>query len=69
MATTNLLDGVGLDGDLLEGADGVERRRVGLLHRECQSKNGSDKERNVCASHVPALPRGETRKSYQGSGR
>jgi len=69
MTTSNLLHGVGPNGALLECADAVEGGRICLLRRECQRKDGSDKERNLSASHVPALPRGETPKSYQGSGR
>jgi hypothetical protein len=54
---------VGPDGALLECAEGIEVGRICLLRGECESKDGSDKERNLCAVHVKALPRGETRAS------
>jgi hypothetical protein len=63
MTTSDLLHGVGPDGALLECADGVEGGRLCLLRRECETNDGSDKERNLCAAHVTALPRSETRTS------
>jgi hypothetical protein len=60
MTTIDLLNHGDPQGALLECADGVEGRRIGLLRRECQSKDGSDKERKLCAVHVTALP-GEKR--------
>jgi hypothetical protein len=54
---------VGRDGGLLECAEGVEGGRTYLLPRECESKDGSDEGRKLCAVHVTALPRGETRTS------
>jgi hypothetical protein len=48
------------DGALLECGKSVEGSRVCLLRRDCESKDGGDKERNLCAVHVIALPRGET---------
>jgi hypothetical protein len=69
MTAGGLLRQLGARGALLECADGVEGGRICLLHRECQSKDGSDEERNLCAVHVTALPGGETHKSYQGSAR
>ena len=48
---------VGRDGGLLECAEGVEGGRTCLLPRERKSKDGSDKEHNLCAGHEAALPR------------
>ena len=56
MTTIDLLNHGDPEGALLECADGVERGRISLLRRECQSENGSDKERKLCAVHVTALP-------------
>jgi hypothetical protein len=63
MTTIDLLHQVGPDGAFLECASSVEGDRIRLLHRECKSKDGTDKKRNLCAGHVTALPRGETRTS------
>jgi hypothetical protein len=56
MATSNLLHWVSSNGALPECADSAERSRTCLLRRECESKDGSDKERNLCAVHGTALP-------------
>jgi hypothetical protein len=58
MTTIDLLNHGDPEGALLECADGVEGGRISLLRRECQSNDGSDKERNLRAIHVTALPRG-----------
>jgi hypothetical protein len=46
---------VGSDGALLECAESVEVGRICLVRHECESKDGSDKERNICAVHMTAL--------------
>jgi hypothetical protein len=56
MATKDFLHQVGSDGAFLECTYGVEGGRLRLLHRKRKSKDGSDKERNLCAGHVTALP-------------
>jgi len=56
MATSDLLHGIGPNNALLECADGAEGRRTGLFYRECESKDGSEKKRNLCAVHVTAPP-------------
>jgi hypothetical protein len=55
MATSNLLHGVGLDGALLERAES-EGGRTCLLRRECQTKDGNNKVRSLCAGYDTALP-------------
>jgi hypothetical protein len=60
MTTIDLLNHGDPEGALLECADGVEGGRISLLRHECESKDGSDKERKLCAVHVTALP-GEKR--------
>lgn len=57
MTTIDLLNHGDAEGALLECADGVEGGRISLFRHECESKDGSDKERNLCAVHVTALPR------------
>src|SRR6516165_9435165 len=69
MTAGGLLRQLGAHGALLECADGVEGSRMCLVHCECQRKDGSDEDRNLGASHMPALPRDETHKSYQGRAR
>ena len=61
MATRGLIYEVGPEIALLECANGVEGSRICLLRRECQCNGGSDKERNLGAVHVTALPKGEIR--------
>jgi hypothetical protein len=60
MATKDFLHQVGSDGAFLECTYGIEGGRIRLLHRERKSKDGSDKEHNLCAGHEAAPPQGET---------
>ena len=56
MTTSDLLHGIGPNGALLECAGGSEGGRTCLLRRESESKDDGDKERNLCAVHMTALP-------------
>jgi hypothetical protein len=66
MATKDFLHQVGSDGAFLECTYGVEGGRICLLRREYQSKDGSDKERNLCSVHVTGLP--EVSHAYHSKG-
>src|SRR4029079_3098326 len=56
MATSHPLHGIGPNGALLECAGGSDGRGTHLVPRESESKDDGDKERNLCAVHMTALP-------------
>ena len=66
MATSHSLHGIGPNGALLECAGGSEGGRTCLLRRESESKDDGDKERNLCAVHMTALP--EVRHAHHSRG-
>jgi hypothetical protein len=48
------------DGALLECGKSVEEAEFASCARGCESQDGDDKGRNLCAAHAIAFPRGET---------